>query len=432
MPGESEAEEFLATIARFQDGQLPEAELAAFDETLRKDPEKRRVFIELQKRSAGIAELQRRAAFSETGEDKKKVIEARVRRWVGGWAMAAVVAVVFGIGTLWLRQGDPVAIVQRAVKLERFQDGDSLIAGEVVRLEAGRIAVRFDSGALLAVVAPAEFEIVGTNAARLLHGRATVRVPGKIKGFVLDTPSERVVDLGTAFGVSVEPSGATAISVFEGEIRLSANRHLFAGQSVALAPAHSVPREIPYTEGVFAETWQISFGIDALAGKVRLAAPSERPTPGKVHDTDSLLLFPERENVPLAAGYRVDATEPGTHRRPFRKREVKLANEVRVDSFLLQYNPTRSEAGSVKRKFQGELKFDRPIVGLILQKDLLIAADSILALPGADFSNIFRRGINVDDEVSLSGDRLTLGISFDLLNGIDQIRVLVASDSDTH
>jgi hypothetical protein len=111
---------------------------------------------------------------------------------------------------------------------------------------------------------------------------------------------------------------------------------------------------------------------------------------------------------------------------------VKLTEEVRVDSFLLQYNPVRSDKISEKRSFQGELHFDRPIVALVMQKELLDVSDPILALPGVDFRNIFRRGINSGDEVTLSPDRRTLRIAFELLDGVDQIRVLVASDSDPH
>lgn len=109
---------------------------------------------------------------------------------------------------------------------------------------------------------------------------------------------------------------------------------------------------------------------------------------------------------------------------------VTLTEDLPVDSFLLQYNPERSEDNSEKRRFEGELRFDRPIVALILQKDLLNASDDHLALPGVDFQNIFRRGINSFDQVELSTDRRTLRIAFDLKDGVDQIRVLVASDNN--
>lgn len=134
----------------------------------------------------------------------------------------------------------------------------------------------------------------------------------------------------------------------------------------------------------------------------------------------------ERENALLESGYVVDGLEPDTYRRPFRKNTVKLTKDVRVDSFLLQYNPVHTHE-SRNQKFQGELHFDRPIVALILHKDLLDSSDAQLTLPETDFRNIFRRGINDADVVTLSPDRRVLHVALDVKNGVDQIRVLVAS-----
>ena len=140
---------------------------------------------------------------------------------------------------------------------------------------------------------------------------------------------------------------------------------------------------------------------------------SDKRSPGLARDSDSLLLFPEREDALLKQGYVVDGMEPGTYRRPFRKHTVKLTEDVRVDSFLLQYNPAMAtdDGVSMNQKFQGELHFDRPIVALILQKDLLDSSDAQLALPATDFRNIFRRGINDADVVTLSPDRRVLRVA---------------------
>ena len=53
-------------------------------------------------------------------------------------------------------------------------------------------------------------------------------------GFTLVTPTEKVVDLGTAFGIEVADSGATSVAVFEGEVELHGTKQprlLQAGQS---------------------------------------------------------------------------------------------------------------------------------------------------------------------------------------------------------
>jgi hypothetical protein len=239
-----------------------------------------------------------------------------------------------------------------------------------------------------------------------------------------------VTDLGTSFGVDVGTTGDTAISVFEGEIELEDHRRLVGGQAVALTATEKSPREIPYSISQFLDTWQVSFGVEQLVGDVRVASPDERLAPGPARDSDSLLLFPEREDAQLNTGYVVNATEPGTYQRPFQKHTAKLTEDVRVDSFLLQYNPVRNDDDSINQSFQGELHFDRPIVALILQENLLNASDTQLALPTTDFRNIYRRGINVADTVALSPDRRVLRVALNVKNGVDQIRVLVTSDNN--
>jgi hypothetical protein len=423
-------------IQRCIAGAASEEETAELQQALKNDAEFRALYLDyinldlaLEAKAEAIEELPKVVSVSDFNERPPN----RRIKW-RPLAIAAALAALLVLSTNLLvpSRGEPVATIKTARKTSDFSVGQLLRQNQILKLSRGRVKINFQSGAILAVEAPAELQILGPNSARLERGVVTVRVPGRIKGFVLHTPQERVTDLGTSFGVDVDSAGGTSISVFEGEIEIGANRRLLAGQSVALATSDETPREIPYVEGSYSGTWQISFGVEALEGKVRLAAPSERSIPGQVEDSDSLLLFPEREDVALPRGYLVNAMEPGLHRRPFRKSVVKLTEEVRVDSFLLQYNPVRSDKISEKRSFQGELHFDRPIVALVMQKELLDVSDPILALPGVDFRNIFRRGINSGDEVTLSPDRRTLRIAFELLDGVDQIRVLVASDSDPH
>ncbi len=268
----------------------------------------------------------------------------------------------------------------------------------------------------------------------MTRGRATIRVPGKIKGFMLDTPAERIVDLGTSFGVNIEQNGATSIAVFEGSVELrgrqhgSGPQHLSAGESVRVDGNLVAPSDIPYDVSDYLPTWQTSFGVEAIEGAMRVAEPSERAMPGMAVDRNRLLIFPERESVQLPSGFVVNATEPGEYRFPNGlKQLVALQSPMVVDSYLIQFNPGQSVTAESPHRFSGTLKFDRPVVGLLFRALMLDESDAMLGLPAADFGDIFRRGINASDEVSLSIDRRTLTVSFDVINGVDQIRVVVAS-----
>ena len=100
---------------------------------------------------------------------------------------------------------------------------------------------------------------------------------------------------------------------------------------------------------------------------------------------------------------------------------------MRVDSYLLQYNPGLPSPTSKELRFTTEIQFDREIVGIITGKNLLAKYDPLLALDGADFSGQHNRGLFHNDEVVLSEDRRTVRVAWDIEDGVDQIRVLVAS-----
>jgi hypothetical protein len=347
-------------------------------------------------------------------------------------AVAASVMLAVMTSTM-VQQDEPVATVS----------DEELRPGRMLTVDDGEPKIKFASGAILAVAAPAKLEILGDNAARLHYGVATVRVPGPIKGFELETPAEKVVDLGTSFGVTVEPSGKSMVTVFEGEVELGdrdLRERVVAGSAVRLSKAGGTPREsLAYDTTPFQQTWKSSFGIKGLQGDVRFARPSERESPSTVIDPRALLLIPESEGVWLPAGLLVNISEPGSHTVNFYRNdasnrtglpgasEISLSKRVHVDSYLLQYNPGLPSPTSKDRPFVTEVQFDREVIGIIAQKDLLAEYDPLLALPEADFSQQLNRGLGRNDQLILSEDRRTVRVAWDIEDGVDQIRVLVAS-----
>ncbi|HWB01759.1 MAG TPA: FecR family protein [Verrucomicrobiales bacterium] len=63
-PPDSSDETFLQRVVRWQDGSLPESQLAAFEQEMLASVEKRRLFAELQMRSMLLNEIMRREAYS--------------------------------------------------------------------------------------------------------------------------------------------------------------------------------------------------------------------------------------------------------------------------------------------------------------------------------------------------------------------------------
>jgi hypothetical protein len=96
--------------------------------------------------------------------------------------------------------------------------GRNMSAGKDLHLVRGLAEIEFDCGARVILQGPAGLRLVSGQSAQLLKGTLTARVPGHARGFTVLTPHNRVVDLGTEFGLSVDAEGAARVRVFTGEV----------------------------------------------------------------------------------------------------------------------------------------------------------------------------------------------------------------------
>lgn len=89
-----------------------------------------------------------------------------------------------------------------------------------LRLDKGEAEIVFDSGARLLLAGPAELRLESPLAVQVQHGMVTAHMPPTAVGFELRTPTSRLVDQGTEFGVVVEGNGSTQVHVFRGQVDL--------------------------------------------------------------------------------------------------------------------------------------------------------------------------------------------------------------------
>jgi hypothetical protein len=99
----------------------------------------------------------------------------------------------------------------------------SFEAGQSIVLLEGVVVVEFRKGARVTVEGPANLEFLSDNSGFLQSGKLTAVIPDSAIGFEILTPSGRLIDHGTEFGVSVDPNGDTETHVFKGEVELIAN-----------------------------------------------------------------------------------------------------------------------------------------------------------------------------------------------------------------
>jgi len=170
-------------------------------------------------------------------------VSARPRLWrPRRWALAAAAAVLLIVGGIALfRPGvapdgqtgpasEPPQELATVVKLEnvKWNDGEGLkpdeggvVTAGRLRLRSGRLTLAFFSGVALTVEGPADLELRTVDRVFCHQGKLRARVPAGAQGFTVLAPGCEVVDLGTEFGLNVEPGQAANLMVFKGEAALS-------------------------------------------------------------------------------------------------------------------------------------------------------------------------------------------------------------------
>ncbi|HBO42974.1 MAG TPA: hypothetical protein DD670_03375, partial [Planctomycetaceae bacterium] len=83
--------------------------------------------------------------------------------------------------------------------------GTPLFEGQRLTVQKGLVEMKFVGGASAILEAPTTLEVRDRNSAYLHAGRLSANVPPAASGFTVTTPLVIVTDLGTEFGIRVDP-----------------------------------------------------------------------------------------------------------------------------------------------------------------------------------------------------------------------------------
>ena len=98
--------------------------------------------------------------------------------------------------------------------------------GTQLQILHGVAELKFPKGVVGIVEGPARMALVDEQTLQLDYGRAHFRVPDEGKGFTVITPYQRIVDLGTEFGVLLKKhQNKVELHVFEGEVRVNSKQN---------------------------------------------------------------------------------------------------------------------------------------------------------------------------------------------------------------
>jgi hypothetical protein len=97
---------------------------------------------------------------------------------------------------------------------------------ENLLLREGIIELLFDNQARVVIESPAEFTLLSSDQIRLQYGKVYAMIPREAIGFTINTPTARIIDLGTEFGVGADVLGDTRLYVMKGKTTLIAGEKL--------------------------------------------------------------------------------------------------------------------------------------------------------------------------------------------------------------
>ncbi|MEK0447722.1 MAG: hypothetical protein RLZZ399_3043 [Verrucomicrobiota bacterium] len=211
--------EFEALVTALLEKTATAEEHARLAELIQRDPDLRAEYVRQMRLHALLS-------FTEHGRARelpvaRAVVPRRNAYWLKIAPWAALVMVLFALAAVWLAPHgvlvDVVAAQDIQPSILKQSESKRLT---VLKMDQGGATLRLPSGVLLEMVAPFEIRFFDSMHVRVVRGRVTADVGEKGKGFVLDTPHTRVVDLGTRFGVDASNHLHTDVVVFQGKVEL--------------------------------------------------------------------------------------------------------------------------------------------------------------------------------------------------------------------
>lgn len=446
----------LELVNGYCSGSLTDAEFLELEDRLRESSQLRQMLVEYRSIESALPSALPPGPIqqSESGGDSTRNTDWRKRSRV---VVVAVVAVMVIAGVFFLLPekpalesdaSQPIAVVTHSVGAYReegiaVQAGERIAAGPLT-IERGVLRLDFARGAKLAVEGPAQIEVVDEMRVVLQSGVITATIPESAIGFVVDTDTARVVDLGTAFGVSVGDDGTTDVCVFEGEVSVRRKGSTTGepalvreGEAVRASESSSTVDSADYEVAAFENAWPVNSGVLQTTGSIRFVSPGPDFHPGNYEDNEHIVVFPECHAVIPDEAFRVDMVDPGEYAKSRYRDKPTLQPGRRLTSYLLQLDAyPEGENPNRRRSVRGQITFAKPIAGVITVDRLLRESEAVFGIPDVEYPTARtieprpegdqRPGF---DTLILAADQRTLFVELKENPGhLDQVRVLVESE----
>lgn len=201
-------------VRRYLGGEATQEEAQRLESMLAVDAQLRRDYLAYARVEAGLSS-KLRPQMLKPGAAPQRQDWKRAAMWAAAACLALMVSAWW-----WSQLGVAMRVVAVSEgATNEWKAGDVVRAGHLKWMR-GALELELPSGVRLAMNGPTDMELVSAMKVRLFTGKVTADVGASGKGFVIETPETRVVDLGTVFGVDATSVAKTDVVVFKGQVEV--------------------------------------------------------------------------------------------------------------------------------------------------------------------------------------------------------------------
>ena len=438
-------------VALYFDNQLNERELKQLQTRLKSDPEARIFFVQFSALQTQLEWIHTDSSSPQEMTHLPGSIYSRKKNWNLILYVTCCVCLVLG-GLFSMHLMTPVAHVfpepGSVWSSGNITTEEKLLPGSRRHLLRGAIEIRFTSGSIVNLKAPAQFTVHNSNEIFLQAGKLVADVPESGHGFTVETQTGKIIDLGTSFSVNVGAELNTEIKVYRGKVQVAGSketvppREIRANEAVQIDPVSNLIQPGDYTSSDFIPLISRDYAVDQFSDNVIF----QEQLPDQIAQGEfqvlerdgAIFLFPEKRDILLSENLPVSITQPGDYRaqEQIETETDFVSRGMKVDCYRIYYDPASNHRDMIRA--EGVVHFHQPILGLITTKTRLLETDSVLnpLCAGGNCPPVKHQEVEArvaedgthQDILSLSEDRKTL--KFILHTGtkyVDEFRVLVAS-----
>ena len=241
------SEHDLELTRRYLDGDATREEVAGLEKRMLADPQLREDFLRYARIDGSLSGVVNDSGTLLDYEPVKKKPQ-------GGWAIAAVITLVFLLLAQLLSHPWTDKNKQEVARFGKIDNcrwinqteiplqGDCVMQGQRIEISSGKVELLYHNGARIELTGPCIIETISDKETFLTMGSVDVVADSpESQGFMVHSPTSTFEDLGTAFSASVAPDGLSRLEVTDGKVNLIVDldhQHqlLQAGQTMLVEP----------------------------------------------------------------------------------------------------------------------------------------------------------------------------------------------------